>query len=117
MLKDLDELACLHDRVVCTGIKPSVTTSQLHDVQLPLLQIGRIDVSDFEFSARGGPDPGGYIDDSIVIEIQSGDGVVGLGLGGLLRQRNRSPFSVKFDDAVSLRNLLPDRQKWWRPWA
>ena len=48
------------------------------NVQLPLFQVGAVDVGDLEFPALGGTQIGGHVAYLVIVEVQPSHGILGL---------------------------------------
>lgn len=83
------------------GIEPSNAAAKELHLQLPHLEVGAIDVGDFEFAAFAGFEVSADLDDLIVVHVEAGYGVVGFGLGGFFLDGENVLMSIKLDDAVA----------------
>lgn len=102
MLHGADELRRLVQALHGAGIEPRVAASEGDDGQRPLLQVHPVEVGDLQLAARGRLDLarlGGHV---ARVEVQAGDGVGALGLGGLLLDGDGPPPRVELHDAESL---------------
>ena len=88
---------------MCAGVKPRVAA--LHDlyVKLVLLQVSVVYGCNFKLTAGAGFDCFGYAADLIVIKVQTSNGVVAFGLGGLFFNAAGFAAGVKRHHAVTLR--------------
>ena len=77
------------------------------DAQLSALQIGEIHVGDLEFAARRRFERRRDVDDLVVVEVETDDGVVRARLLRLLLDREHVALRVELDDAVALRVAHP----------
>lgn len=97
-----DELSSLVQALHGAGIEPRVPAAEGHDGQRPLLQVHPVEVGDLQLPAGRGLHPvrlGGHV---ARVEVQAGDGVGALGLGGLLLDGDGPPLAVELHDAEAL---------------
>lgn len=97
-----DELRGLVQALHGAGVQPRVPAAQRHDGQRPLLQVHLVERGDLQLAARGGLHLmrlGGHV---ARVEVQAGDGVGALGLGGLLLDGDGPPLAVELHDAEAL---------------
>ncbi len=62
----------------------AVPRSSTVTVSSPALQVGVVDRGDLQLAAGARLEAAGDLDDPVVVEVQTGHGVAGLRLGGLL---------------------------------
>ena len=84
------------------GVEPRVAAAQGDDGQRPLLQVHLVERGDLQLAARRRLDPMGLGGDVTRVEVQAGDRVAGLGLGGLLLDGDGPPLRIELDDAEAL---------------
>ena len=101
-LDDLHELGGLHEALEGASVEPGRAAVHDLDAELAAAQVLAVDVSDFVLAARRGLEVGGDVDDLVVVEVQSGDRVVALGLCGFFFDRKGFALRVKLDHAVAL---------------
>ena len=102
VLHGADELRGLVQALHGAGVQPRVAAAQGDDGQRPLLQVHLVERGDLELAAGRGPDLmslGGHV---ARVEVQAGDGVGALGLGGLLLDGDGPPLAVELHDAEAL---------------
>ena len=102
VLHGADELRGLVQALHGAGVEPRVASAQGDDRQRPLLQVHLVERGDLQLAARGGLHPvclGGHV---ARVEVQAGDGVGALGLGGLLLDGDGPPLAVELHDAEAL---------------
>ena len=102
VLDGADELRGLVQALHGAGVQPRVPAAQGDDGQRPLLQVHPVEVGDLQLAARGGLHPmrlGGHV---ARVEVQAGDGVGALGLGGLLLDGDGTALPVELHDAEAL---------------
>ena len=102
VLHGADELSGLVQALHGAGVQPRVAAAEGDHGQRPLLQVHLVERGDLELAARGGLDPvrlGGHV---ARVEVQAGDGVGALGLGGLLLDGDGPPLRIELDDAEAL---------------
>ena len=87
------------------GIQPGGTAAHALHPQRAALQIDIVDIGDLQLAARRRFDLLGNLDHIVVVEIETGDGVVRLRLGRFLLNRDRLPLLVELHHAVALRIL------------
>ena len=102
MLDGADELRRLVERLHGAGVQPRVAAAQGHHGQRPLLQVHLVERGDLELAAGRGLDPVRLGGDVARVEVQAGDGVGALGLGGLLLDGDGPPLAVELHDAEAL---------------
>ncbi len=102
MLERADELAGFQQGIVRAGVEPGVAAAHLLDVEVAGLQVDAVQVGDLELAARARFQVARELDDAVVVEVEPGDRVVGLGLRGLLLQADRSAALAELDHAVAL---------------
>lgn len=102
VLHGADELRGLVEALHGAGVQPRVAAAQGDDRQRPLLQVHLVERGDLQLAAGrrfhlvrlGG--------DVARVEVQAGDGVGALGLGGLLLDGDGPPPRVELHDAEAL---------------
>ena len=102
VLHGADELRGLVQALHGAGVQPRVPAAQGDDGQRPLLQVHPVEVGNLQLAARGGLHPmrlGGHV---ARVEVQAGDGVGALGLGGLLLDGDGTALPVELHDAEAL---------------
>ena len=102
VLDGADELRGLVQALHGAGVQPRVAAAEGDDGQRPLLQVHLVEVGDLELAARGGLDPMRLGCHVARIEVQPGDGVGALGLGGLLLDGYGPALAVELHDAEAL---------------
>ena len=102
VLHGADELRGLVQALHGAGVQPRVAAAQGDDGQRPLLQVHLVERGDLQLAARGRLDLvrlGGHV---ARVEVQAGDGVGALGLGGLLLDGDGPPLAIELHDAEAL---------------
>ena len=102
VLHGADELRGLVQALHGAGVQPRVAAAQGDDGERPLLQVHLVERGDLQLAAGGGLDPvrlGGHV---ARVEVQAGDGVGALGLGGLLLDGDGPALAVELHDAEAL---------------
>ena len=102
VLDGADELRGLVQALHGAGVQPRVAAAEGDDRQRPLLQVHLVERGDLQLAARGGLHPvclGGHV---ARVEVQAGDGVGALGLGGLLLDGDGPALPVELHDAEAL---------------
>ena len=102
VLHGADELRGLVEALHGAGVQPRVAATQRHHGQGPLLQVHLVERGDLQLPSGGGLDLmrlGGHV---ARVEVQAGDGVGALGLGGLLLDGDGPPLAVELHDAEAL---------------
>ena len=102
VLHGADELRGLVEALHGAGVQPRVAAAQRHHGQRPLLQVHLVERGDLQLTARGGLDPMRLGRHVARVEVQAGDCVGALGLGGLLLDGDGPPLAVELDDAEAL---------------
>ena len=102
VLDGADELRGLVQALHGAGVQPRVSAAQRHHGQRPLLEVHLVERGDLELASGRRLDPvrlGGHV---ARVEVQAGDGVARLGLGGLLLDGDGPPLAVELHDAEAL---------------
>ena len=102
VLHGADELGGLVEALHGAGVQPRVAASEGHHGQRPLLQVHLVERGDLQLTARGRLNLvslGGHV---ARVEVQAGDGVGALGLGGLLLDGDGTALAVELHDAEAL---------------
>lgn len=102
MLHGADELGGLVQALHGAGVQPRVAAAQGDHGQRPLPQVHPVEVGDLQLAAGGRLDLmrlGGHV---ARVEVQAGDRVGALGLGGLLLDGHGPPLAVELHDAEAL---------------
>lgn len=102
MLHGADELRGLVEALHGAGVEPRVAAAQGDDGERPLLQVHLVERGDLQLAAGGGLDLAGLGGNVARVEVQAGDGVAGLGLGGLLLDGDGPPLRIELHDAEAL---------------
>ena len=102
VLHGADELRRLVQVLHGAGVQPSVAAAQGDHGQRPLLQVHLVERGDLELAAGRRLDLAGLGGDVARVEVQAGDGVGALGLGGLLLDGDGPPLAVELHDAEAL---------------
>ena len=102
VLHSADELRRLVQALHGAGVQPRVAAAQRHDRQRPLLQVHLVERGDLELASGRGLDPVRLGGDVARVEVQAGDGVGALGLGGLLLDGDGTALPVELHDAEAL---------------
>ena len=102
VLHGADELRRLVQALHGAGVQPRVAAAEGDHGQRPLLQVHLVERGDLELAAGRRLHPmrlGGHV---ARVEVQAGDGVGALGVGGLLLDGNGPPLRVELHDAEAL---------------
>lgn len=102
VLHGADELRGLVQALHGAGVQPRVAAAEGHDGQRPLLQVHLVERGDLQLAARGRPHLVGLGGHVTRVEVQAGDGVGALGLGGLLLNGDGAALRIEFHDAEAL---------------
>ena len=102
MLHSADELSRLVQALHGAGVQPRVAAAEGDDGQRPLLQVHLVERGDLELASGRGLDLVGLGGHVARVEVQAGDGVGALGLGGLLLDGDGPPLAVELHDAEAL---------------
>lgn len=102
VLHGADELRRLVEALHGAGVQPRVAAAEGDHGQRPLLQVHLVERGDLQLAAGRGPDLVGLGGDVARVEVQSGDGVGALGLGGLLLDGDGTALAVELHDAEAL---------------
>ena len=102
VLHGADELRGLVQALHGAGVEPRVAAAQGDDRQRPLLQVHLVERGDLQLAARGRLNLVRLGGDVARVEVQAGDGVGALGLGGLLLDGDGTALAVELDDAEAL---------------
>ena len=102
VLHGADELRGLVQALHGAGVQPRVAAAEGDHGQRPLLQVHLVQRCDLQLATGRGLDPmrlGGHV---ARVEVQAGDGVGALGLGGLLLDGDGTALAVELHDAEAL---------------
>lgn len=102
VLDGADELRGLVKALHGAGVEPRVAAAEGDDGQRPLLQVHLVERGDLQLAAGRRLDPmrlGGHV---ARVEVQAGNGVGALGLGGLLLDGDGPALPVELHDAEAL---------------
>src|SRR5580704_2231603 len=88
---------------MATGIEPGEAATQRLDEKLPVLQIGVVNVGDFQLTAPRRFDGCGDLDHTLVIKIESRDSHVAAWLHRLLDDGDDTAVAVELGNPVTLR--------------
>ena len=102
VLHGADELRGLVQALHGAGVQPRVAAAEGDDGQRPLLQVHLVERGDLQLPAGRGLDLMGLGGDVARVEVQAGDGVGALGLGGLLLDGDGPALAVELHDAEAL---------------
>ena len=102
VLHGADELRRLVQALHGAGVQPRVAAAQGDDGQRPLLQVHLVECGDLELAAGRGLNLMRLGGDVARVEVQAGDGVGALGLGGLLLDGDGPALAVELHDAEAL---------------
>ena len=102
VLDGADELRGLVQALHGAGVQPRVPAAERHHGQRPLPQVHPVEVGDLQLAAGGRLDLMCLGGDVARVEVQAGDGVGALGLGGLLLDGDGPPLAVELHDAEAL---------------
>lgn len=102
VLHGADELRGLVQALHGAGVQPRVASAERHHGERPLLQVHLVESGDLQLSAGRGLDLVGLGGHVARVEVQSGDGVGALGVGGLLLDGDGPPLAVELHDAEAL---------------
>ena len=103
VLHGADELRGLVKGLHGAGVEPRVAAAEGDNGECPLLQVHLVERGNLQLAARGGLHlvrPGGHV---ARVEVQAGDGIGALGLGGLLLDGHGPPLRIELHDAEALR--------------
>lgn len=102
VLDGADELGGLVQALHGAGVQPRVAAAQGDHGQRPLLQVHLVERGDLQLAARRGLHLMGLGGHVARVEVQAGDGVGALGLGGLLLDGDGTALAVELHDAEAL---------------
>lgn len=102
VLHGADELRRFVQALHGAGVQPRVPAAQRHHGQRPLLQVHLVERGDLQLAARRGLHPMCLGGDIARVEVQAGDGVGALGLGGLLLDGDGTALPIELHDAEAL---------------
>ena len=102
VLDGADELRGLVQALHGAGVQPRVSAAEGDHGQRPLLQVHLVERGDLQLAAGRGLHPMRLGGDVARVEVQAGDGVGALGLGGLLIDGDGPPLAVELHDAEAL---------------
>ena len=102
VLDGADELRGLVQALHGAGVQPRVAAAERHHGERPLLQVHPVEVGDLQLASGGGLHPMGLGGHVARVEVQAGDGVGALGLGGLLLDGDGPALRIELHDAEAL---------------
>ena len=102
VLHGADELRRLVQALHGAGVQPRVAAAEGHDGERPLLQVHLVERGDLQLAAGRGLNLVGLGGHVARVEVQAGDGVAGLGLGGLLLDGYGPALRIELHDAEAL---------------
>ena len=102
VLHGADELRGLVQALHGAGVQPRVASAEGDHGQRPLLQVHLVERGDLQLAAGRGLDPMRLGGDVARVEVQAGDGVGALGVGGLLLDGDGPALAVELHDAEAL---------------
>ena len=103
LLNDLHKLRRLNKRVHRAGVQPRIAAAEQLHVERAVLEVHAVKIGDFQLAACRRLDLLCQIYDTLVVEIQTGNRVVGFWLFGLFLDRNDMPIIIKLHDTETLR--------------
>ena len=99
----MDEFTCLlKERVMRSGIQPSIPAPESLHLKLLPLQIDSVDIGNLEFASRRRLYVSGHLNHIRVVEIESRDRPIGYRLGGFFDNRCRNVIRVEAHNTVAL---------------
>ena len=102
VLHGADELRGLVQALHGAGVEPRVASAEGDHGQRPLIQVHLVERGDLQLPAGGRLNLVGFGGHVSRVEVQAGDGVGALGLGGLLLDGDGPPLAVELHDAEAL---------------
>lgn len=102
VLHGADELRGLVQALHGAGVQPRVAAAEGDDRQRPLLQVHLVERCDLQLPAGRRLNLMRLVGDVARVEVQAGDGVGALGLGGLLLDGDGTALPVELNDAEAL---------------
>ena len=102
VLHGADELRGLVQALHGAGVEPRVAAAEGDDGQRPLLQVHPVKVGDLQLAAGRRLDLVRLGGDVARVEVQAGDGVAGLRLGGLLLDGDGLALAIELHDTEAL---------------
>ena len=102
VLHGADELRGLVQALHGAGVQPRVAAAEGDHGQRPLLQVHLVERGDLQLAAGRGLDLVGLGGHVARVEVQAGDGVGALGLGGLLLDGDGAALAIELHDAEAL---------------
>ena len=98
----MHEIGSFHQALHGAGIQPGKAAAQQLHIQLALFQVHIVQGSDLQLAAGGGLYLLCHLHHFLVVEVQAGDGVVGLGVCGLFFHAQHLAVLIKLHDAKAL---------------
>ncbi|OIQ72078.1 hypothetical protein GALL_462990 [mine drainage metagenome] len=102
MLDGLDEIAGFDQALVGAGIEPGIAAAHDLHTELVALEINAVEIGNLQFASRRWLQVGGDIDDLVVVEIKTGDGIIAPGADGLFFQAGGAALRIEGHHAVTL---------------
>ena len=94
------EVGGFEQAVAVAGVEPGEAAAEEFDTQGTFLQVEAVEVGDFVLAAGRRLERSGFLRHGMVVEVESGDGVVALGLLGLLFEGEDAAVGAELDDTV-----------------
>ncbi|MNF86875.1 hypothetical protein D3C84_693250 [compost metagenome] len=88
-----------------TGVQPGEAAAEQFDIEVAALQVHLVDAGDFQLAPSGRPHLPGDLHHAVVVEVQAGDGELGLGLERLFLDGDRMLLVIELDHTKALRVL------------
>src|SRR5262249_11067379 len=73
VLNRANELRCLQQRIMASGVEPGIAAPELDDMKFLAFEVAPIDVCDLKFAAGRGAQAGGDVEHIVVVEVEAGD--------------------------------------------
>ena len=110
VLDGADELRGLVQALHGAGVQPRVAAAEGDHGQRPLLQVHLVERGDLQLASGRWLDPMGLGGHVARVEVQAGDGVGALGVGGLLLDGDGPALAVEFHDpeALGVVHVVPE---------
>ena len=96
------ELECLVEGLHGAGVQPGVAAAQGHHGEGPVVQVHLVQGGDLQLATGARLHLLGHLGHAAVVEVQAGDGVGALGVGGLLLNGDGVEILIELHHAEAL---------------
>ena len=102
-LDGADEVAGIVQGFHGTRVKPGIASAKQGDMDIALFKVHVVEGRDLKFASLAGPDLLSHAGDTLGVEVETGDGIVGFRISRLLLDGDGVVVLVELDDAEAFR--------------